>query len=303
MLVYWIYVIILVVLVVYCGFYLSKFNMNEVLQGAIANEEEILADDGVPSDLNVPDNIFGGVDYADYDNDSARPSTGAGGANAILGGREYGQYDNDEYDNVKLLLMRVPNYFDDIQNVVVDGNNLIYTLMGEDMRHINNKRYAEYLRKSLDLCVREFANKTIYFILKVDNKINVQDFVTHPNLFIVVTEGKLKARDDFGVVFFSDRIAEPTAVVTRDRYRDIINIATSNATKFVIYGQDKARAKELEKRFNKKETDKFLNIGNWSFKSRLLGYTFTKSAAPGVWQRKTRAMNVPVSEFVLVIKL
>ena len=213
----------------------------------------------------------------------------------------------DEYDDKELLIDQLPEYMKDIKYIVIDGNNLIYQLMTLEKqkayydKNLNSKaiNYRKHLAEAVELCCKTFKESDIIFVIKdVYNKnqeYNYEDLVKCNNVTIVVSSGKLKARDDFTVIYFAELLPEGFILLTRDRFRDVKKTSMHEPDSNKIYG------KNVEKytKMLKKTTDHFSNIGSWSFNKKLMGYTFSDIPKKGVW-KKRKNKNSEASELVFV---
>jgi hypothetical protein len=193
----------------------------------------------------------------------------------------------DEYADRSLLLEYQKNYMRDVKNIVIDGNNLLYYLMGTD------RNYEKYLIAALEMCA-EFK-KPVFFVIK-DLKIdfNLADYATQ-SLHIVVATGDAKARDDYLVLRIAESLKGKTIILTRDRYRDIHNITASEPTDFTVYGK---KAAEYRKLFDTRGN--FATVGRWTVAENLMGYAHIEGQKPGVYKRRRR--NAATSDLVYILR-
>ena len=195
---------------------------------------------------------------------------------------------SDEYADQTLLIEKQKNYMRDVKNIVIDGNNLLYYLMGSD------RNYEKYLIAALEMCA-EFK-KPVFFVIK-DLKIdfNLADYATR-GLHIIVATGDAKARDDYLVLRIAEALKGKTIILTRDRYRDIHNITASEPTSFTVYGK---KAAEYRKLFDTRGN--FATVGRWTVAENVVGFANIPGQAPGIYKRHKR--NAATSSLVCVIKI
>ena len=182
----------------------------------------------------------------------------------------------DEYADPDLLIEHDANYLNNVKNIVIDGNNFLYYLMGSD----NN--YEKYLIEALDYCSKNFKQNVFFVIKDLKIDFNLKDYAID-NLRIVVAQGEAKARDDYLVLHIAESLPGKTIILTRDRYRDIHNITASEPVSYTVYG--KAHVK-YNKMFD--TNGNFATVGRWTVAAGLMGYASIPDKALGVWTRKQR---------------
>jgi hypothetical protein len=236
----------------------------------------------------------------------------------------------DEYDDVSTLQAKDTKYLGKIKNIVVDGANLIHYIMGG-----KHGDYFAATEAMIRMVCQLFPKKNIFITLKEPNdpsritermkqkltthKIEVQvqpnqielspelaeylaTFEEYSKLFsdkaklhFVFGVGQDKARDDHTAILVTDLLGAKTALLSRDRYRDIINITGSRPSKLLAFGP---LAKKIQKKFDG-YMDSFSAIGSWSIYGRILGYTCAHLDKTVLWSRKPK--NSSSSEHVLLL--
>lgn len=236
----------------------------------------------------------------------------------------------DEYDDVSTLQAKDTKYLGKIKNIVVDGANLIHYIMGG-----KHGDYFAATEAMIRMVCQLFPKKNIFITLKEPNdpsritermkqklmahKIEVQvqpnqtdlrpelaeylaTFEEYSKLFsdkaklhFVFGVGQDKARDDHTAILVTDLLGAKTALLSRDRYRDIINITGSRPSKLLAFGP---LAKKIQKKFDG-YMDSFSAIGSWSIYGRILGYTCAHLDKTALWSRKPKQSSS--SEHVLLL--
>ena len=237
----------------------------------------------------------------------------------------------DEYDDVSTLLNKDAKYMGKIKNVVVDGANLIHYILGGK----NGDYFAAtetmikmvcqlFPKKNIFITLKEpndpskITNRMlqklsihkIKFDEQITNNLNIDDdlnkylkvfeeyiklFSNHAKLHFVFGIGQDKARDDHTAILVTDLLGAKTTLLTRDRYRDIINITGSRPNRLLAFGP---LAKKIQKKFDG-YMDSFSAIGSWSIYGRILGYTCANITKTALWLRKPK--NSSSSENVLLL--
>ena len=193
----------------------------------------------------------------------------------------------DEYADPDLLIDHDDKYLDDVQNIVIDGNNLIYYMMG---KHHN---YERYLITALEYCSKHFKQNVFFVIKDLKIDFNLKDFATG-NLHIVVAQGDARARDDFLALHIAESLQGKTIILTRDRYRDIHNITASEPASYKVYGN---AHKKYSKLFDTK--GHFTTIGRWTVSTKMMGFAYISDIKPGIWTRNQH--NKATSDRVLIL--
>lgn len=250
-----------------------------------------------------------------------QPVTGSGPE--ILPGDRY-----DEYDDSSTLLEKNSKFMSKNKNIVVDGANLIHYIMGG-----KHGDYFAATEAAIKLVTKLFPKKNIFFTIKEPNDVKnitnrmrkvldkhnlsvenkdfgtteemneylstfekyTEIFADHRKLHFVFGLGQDKARDDFTAILITDLLGPKTLLLTRDRYRDIINITGSKPNKMFIFGP---LAKKIQKQFDG-YLESFSAIGTWSIYGRILGYTSGEVDKTMLWSRKPKNSNS--SEYVLIL--
>jgi hypothetical protein len=245
--------------------------------------------------------------------------------NQVSGGNQHKYNSNrpdnievsDEYDDLNMLEEIDYEKIKTFDNIVIDGNNFIYRLK-ETLKNnskLDAKEYTSIIRKSVKLIDKHFPNKNVYFVFKdpetekqekdllelfkVDkvrqaHKSMFNSLVKeYPKIRFVVAYGDEKYRDDYAAIWLADTLPDDTILLSRDRYKDVSQMASSNI-KFKTYGK---RATAIDKIINKP----FNYITKGSVKSALIGYSFSKKRKSGFYDR--RVSNRNSSDVVYIFNL
>ena len=222
----------------------------------------------------------------------------------------------DEYDDEKLLNDIIPEYDKTFDNIVIDGNNMIfqYAISKNKSPYMDASEYINNIKGITELLNKHFSNKNLYYVFKdSETKKQANDLMAitktntvrlahkkifddlykkYPNTRFVVAYGDEKYRDDYAAIWLADTLPDDTILLSRDRYRDVSEMK-SQKLKFTTYGK---RASKINKIINKP----FNFVTKGSVKSALIGYSFNLSKMSGFYQ-KNKNKKSAASETVYII--
>jgi hypothetical protein len=204
-------------------------------------------------------------------------------------------------------------------NIVVDGNNFIHRMRDDlynSRKSIGAKENLDYIRKAVKLLVKHFPEKNIYFVFKdpeTENQEkdliqemkakNVRDAhkkffnpiaKEYPKVRFVIAYGDAKYRDDYAAIWLADTLPDDTILLSRDRYRDVQDMASAKL-KFTTYGK---RAAAINKIINKP----FNFVTKGAVKAALVGYSFSKKRKSGFYDKDVNRKSL-ASDVVYIFKV
>ncbi len=224
----------------------------------------------------------------------------------------------DEYDDNSLLKELDPDMIKSFDNIVIDGNNFIhryheYTSIG---KQFEIKERLAYIKKSVKLMVKHFPDKNLYFVFKdPENEHQERELLAelsedtvkkahkkffnaiaaeHPKVRFVVASGDAKYRDDYAAIWLADTLPDDTILLSRDRYRDVAEMASAKL-RFNTYGK---RASAINKIINKP----FNFVTKGAVKAALVGYSFDKKKNSGFYDRNINRKSA-ASDTVYIFKI
>lgn len=225
----------------------------------------------------------------------------------------------DEYDDAELLKELDPTMMKSFDNIVVDGNNFIHRMRDDlynSRKSIGAKENLDYIRKAVKLLVKHFPEKNIYFVFKdpeTENQEkdliqemkakNVRDAhkkffnpiaKEYPKVRFVIAYGDAKYRDDYAAIWLADTLPDDTILLSRDRYRDVQDMASAKL-KFTTYGK---RAAAINKIINKP----FNFVTKGAVKAALVGYSFSKKRKSGFYDKDVNRKSL-ASDVVYIFKV
>ena len=225
----------------------------------------------------------------------------------------------DEYDDVELLKELDPTMMKSFDNIVVDGSNFTHRMRDDlynSRKFLNAKENLDYIRKAVKLLVKHFPEKNIYFVFKdPENEHQEKDLIRemkaknvrdahkkffnpiakeHPKVRFVIAYGDAKYRDDYAAIWLADTLPDDTILLSRDRYRDVQDMA-STELKFTTYGK---RASAINKIINKP----FNFVTKGAVKAALVGYSFSKKRKSGFYDKDVNRKSL-ASDVVYIFKV
>ena len=225
----------------------------------------------------------------------------------------------DEYDDESLLRELDPKMIKSFDNIVVDGTNFIYKYrecVCGDCGSMDAKEQLNLIKKSVALLSKHFPTKNLYFVFKdPETEKQTADLLKtlsvdtvkqahkkffsglskeYPKSRFVLAYGDAKYRDDYAAIWLSDTLPDDTILLSRDRYRDVSDMA-STSLKFKTYGK---RASAIDKIINKP----FNYVTRGAVKSALVGYSFSKKKKSGFYEKGVNKKS-DASESVYIIKI
>ncbi len=222
----------------------------------------------------------------------------------------------DEYDDEKLLGELLPNFAKSFDNIVIDGNNMLfqYAISKGKSPCSTAQEYISNIKEMAKLLNEHFGDKNLYYVFKdsetkkqeadlmaltktdkprtAHKKIFEELYVKYPNTRFVVAYGDEKYRDDYAAIWLADTLPDDTILLSRDRFRDVSDMK-SQKLKFTTYGK---RASKINKIINKP----FNFVTKGSVKSALVGYSFNDNNKSGFYQ-KNKNKKSAASETVYII--
>ena len=222
----------------------------------------------------------------------------------------------DEYDDEKLLGEHLPKFADSFDNIVIDGNNMLfqYAISHGKSPCSTADEYVENISNMVKMLDKHFNGKNLYYVFKDSETKKQEDdlmritktdtarlahkkifedlYKKYPNNRFVVAYGDEKYRDDYAAIWLADTLPDDTILLSRDRYRDVSDMK-SQKLKFTTYGK---RASKINKIINKP----FNFVTKGSVKSALVGYSFNKNKDSGFYQ-KNKNKKSHASETVYII--
>lgn len=225
----------------------------------------------------------------------------------------------DEYDDAELLKELDPTAMKSFDNIVVDGNNFIHRIR-DDLYHskksVSAQENLDCIRKAVELLVKHFPEKNIYFVSKdPENEHQEKDLIQemsaknvrdahkkffnpitkkHPKVRFVIAYGEAKYRDDYAAIWLADTLPDDTILLSRDRYRDVQDMASAKL-KFTTYGK---RASAINKIINKP----FNFVTKGAVKAALVGYSFSKKRKSGFYDKDVNRKSL-ASDLVYIFKV
>ena len=224
----------------------------------------------------------------------------------------------DEYDDKALLNAKDEDFIKLIDNVIVDGNNLIYKINEYNGgRHLTTEEYFNLLEIAVKKLYDELPGKAILMVLKdPETEVQLENTKTYlncknirtgyksyfakllkqyPSVRIIMAYGDAKPRDDFAALWLSDQLGEKTILLSRDRYSDArkTNQNVENI-KFITYGKNAVK-------YNKLLNKPFAHVGN-SSRVNLVGYSFSKKHNTAFYQKNVNRKSI-ASDYVLIINM
>ena len=224
----------------------------------------------------------------------------------------------DEYDDKALLNAKDEDFIKLIDNVIVDGNNLIYKIHEyKGGRQLTTEEYFNLLEVAVKKLYDELPGKAILIVLKdPENDTQLENTKTYlnckniktgyklyftkllkhyPSVRIIMAYGDAKPRDDFAALWLSDQLGEKTILLSRDRYSDArkTNQNVENI-KFIAYGKNAIK-------YNKLLNKPFAHVGN-SSRVNLVGYSFSKKHNTAFYQKAVNRKSI-ASDYVLIINM
>lgn len=225
----------------------------------------------------------------------------------------------DEYDDAELLKELDPTMMKSFDNIVVDGNNFIHRMRDDlynSRKFVNAKEILDYIRNAIKLLVKHFPEKNIYFVSKdPENEHQEKDLIQemeaknvrdahkkffnpitkeYPKVRFVIAYGDAKYRDDYAAIWLADTLPDDTILLSRDRYRDVPDMASAKL-KFITYGK---RASAINKIINKP----FNFITKGAVKAGLVGYSFSKKRKSGFYDKDVNRKSL-ASDVVYIFKV
>ena len=222
----------------------------------------------------------------------------------------------DEYDDDNLLNEILPEYPKSFDNIVIDGNNMLfqYAISQNKTPHMSADAYIDNIKCLTAMLDKHFNNKNLYYVFKdsetkkqeidllsitktdstrtAHKKIFDELYKKYPNTRFVVAYGDEKYRDDYAAIWLADTLPDDTILLSRDRFRDVTEMK-SQKLKFTTYGK---RASKINKIINKP----FNFVTKGSVKSALVGYSFNNTKPSGFYQ-KSKNKKSAASEIVYII--
>ncbi len=226
----------------------------------------------------------------------------------------------DEYDDESLLRELDPKMIKSFDNIVIDGTNFIYGYR-ECVNNITNKQMdakeqLALIKKSVALLTKHFPAKNLYFVFKdPENEKQTEDLLKtlsvstikqahkkffnelakeHPKARFVIAYGDARYRDDYAAIWLSDTLPDETILLSRDRFRDVSEMASASL-KFKTYGK---RASAIDKIINKP----FNYVTKGAVKAALVGYSFSKKTKSGFYYKVVNKKS-DASDTVYIIKI
>jgi hypothetical protein len=210
----------------------------------------------------------------------------------------------DEYEDISLRTGIDERYLQDKENIVIDGNNLMYYL-----GYNNSLGYIEFMKRTIKFLAKTFKDKEVFFVMKdpptdelkkasleemkMSSKLQyVQAFrqfankflKSYKNVHIVVSYGDSKSRDDYAMIYLVDNLPK-SILLTRDRFSDM-NKTSTKINEDVrltvkVYGKDHAKHEKIF-------TSRILpSIGDWSIKGILVGFALaSKNDTTGFYNKR-----------------
>jgi hypothetical protein len=210
----------------------------------------------------------------------------------------------DEYEDTSLRTGIDERYLQDKENIVIDGNNLMYYL-----GYTNSLGYIEFMKRTIKFLAKTFKDKEVFFVMKDPptdelKKASLEEMKLSPklqyvqafrqfankflksykNVHIVVSYGDSKSRDDYAMIYLVDNLPK-SILLTRDRFSDM-NKTSAKINEDVrltvkVYGKDHTK---YEKIF----TSRILpSIGDWSIKGILVGFALaSKNDTTGFYNKR-----------------
>lgn len=243
---------------------------------------------------------------------------GAGvvGVMNISGGKD----GKDEYDSVDAIKEIDKEFVYD--NMIVDGNNFLHKLYDFENPKAKNPDTSQrfkYLEKSIKILYEELPNRKIFFVLK-DPDVHEKDVMEYlkdykgetirtkfksyfkkllskyPTVRVVMAYGQAKSRDDFTCIHLANILGKGTVLLSRDRYRDIIDIDSDNTkVNIVVYGKQSAT-------WTKKFKKPFMYADKATVVDSLIGFTFSRDAITLLYKKFT-SKHSAASDRVLNIQV
>ncbi len=234
----------------------------------------------------------------------------------VIGGKHQNY---DEYDDESTLKEIDPKMVKSFDNIVIDGTNFLYRYLeyssGKSASNATIKERLDTIKKMVKLNVKHFPDKNLYFVFKdPENDHQEKELLkelkvdtvkqAHKKFFkeladeyskvrFVVAYGDAKYRDDYAAIWLADTLPDETILLSRDRYKDVADMESAKL-RFSTYGK---RASQINKIINKPFN--FINKG--SFKSTLVGYSFSKKKISGFYDRVANKKSA-ASDSVYIFK-
>jgi hypothetical protein len=225
----------------------------------------------------------------------------------------------DEYDDKNLLNAKDEELINTVDNVIVDGNNLIYKVHEYEGNegHPTVKEYFDLLKKIIQKLYDELPGKAILFVIKdpetESQSTRVKEYLNcktiksgykkhmsalvkkYPSVRIVVAYGKDKPRDDFAALWLSDQLGDKTILLSRDRYSDVTKTNRNvDKVEFITYGKNASK-------YNKILNKPFAHIDK-SSRTSLVGYSFSKKHKSAFYQKDINKKS-EASDYVFLINM
>lgn len=229
-----------------------------------------------------------------------------------------GKKQYDEYDDDKLLREIDPHMVKSFDNIVIDGNNFVhrYRDYSKSGKQMTAKDHMAYIKKSVKLISSHFPDKNLYFVFKdPENDHQEKELMAalgvdsikkaHKKFFgdlakeyskvrFVIAYGDAKYRDDYAAIWLADTLPDDTILLSRDRYRDVAEMASAKL-RFNTYGK---RASAINKIINKP----FNFVTKGAVKAALVGYSFSNKTKSGFYDRMVNHKS-PASDSVYIFKV
>jgi hypothetical protein len=211
----------------------------------------------------------------------------------------------DEYDSSDVIKEIDTEFVYD--NMIVDGNNFLHRLYefeNPGAKNPDTGQRFKYLEKSIKLLYEEIPNRKIFFVLK-DPDVHEKDVMEYlhkytgetirtkfkayfkkllskyPNVRVVMAYGQAKSRDDFTCIHLANILGRGTVLLSRDRYRDIVEIDAANTkVNIVVYGKQSAT-------WTKKFKKPFMYADKATVVESLVGFTFSHEAITMLYKKYT----------------
>ena len=228
------------------------------------------------------------------------------------------QKNYDEYDDDKLLKKLDLDKIKLFDNVVIDGNNFLYKYHNYivNSSNISAKEYLSYIKTIVKLISTHFPTKNLYFVFKdpetdrqkqeLLDELNVDTVKKahrkffgdlakkYPKVRFIVAYGEAKYRDDYAAIWLADTLPDDTILLSRDRYKDVVDMQSAKLT-FNTYGR---RASAINKIINKP----FNFVTKGAVKSVLVGYSFSKTNVNGFYSKDVNHKS-SASDLVYIFKI
>lgn len=194
----------------------------------------------------------------------------------------------DEYEDIATYEYKMADVMSKIKNIVVDGANFIHYIKKP------NENFNSALQQMVTILLKQFKNKKIYIVLKDDGNgydTNLVKKLATKSINIIICQGDGKARDDYIAILLADKLGDDTILLSRDRYRNMSDIAKNSPDQYTVYGDNKAEVKKnlkIKKMQNADSDERVLTnpqIGRWSIDKKHFGFASNSKIDEGFWFR------------------